>query len=159
MFNNSAKLNKMTFKERLNELLKDKQSFKELYSINKKKFAADRKANKEEAQFIKEQIEILRQQEKKVAEEISKDQGRNIQNLEQYVNAVTKSGKVNKETAVKIVEYIKETNSVVIKDLVSTFKLTKKQANEVVNQLESNGFIGRSKILGTYQVKTFDIFV
>ena len=54
MFNDSAKLNKMTFKERLNELLKDKQSFKELYSINKKKFAADRKANKEEAQFIKE---------------------------------------------------------------------------------------------------------
>ena len=156
MFNDSAKLNKMTFKERLNELLKDKQSFKELYSINKKKFAADRKANKEEAQFIKEQIEILRQQEKKVAEEISKDQGRNIQNLEQYVNAVTKSGKVNKETAVKIVEYIKETNSVVIKDLVSTFKLTKKQANEVVNQLESNGFIGRSKILGTYQVITFE---
>ncbi len=155
MLNDSAKLRKIPVKERVNELLKDIPALKEFYSKNKEKFTSDNKLRKEQAKFIKEEIEVLRNQEREIAKQKKEETGKDVFNLEKTTKEIEAGTKISQKDAVKIIENIREKDNVNIGDMVKTFKINKEQAKQIITILEKNKYIIKTKI-GSYNVASFE---
>lgn len=156
MLNESAKLNKISVKEKVNELIRDVPALKELYSLNKEKFTKDRQERKNQAKLVKEEIELLRAQEREISKQQKERTGKDELNLGKTAKEIQKETKISQQEAVKIIEHVRETNSVNMGDLVKTFKINKEQVKSIITLLENNKFIIKSRVPGSYNVSSFE---
>jgi hypothetical protein len=153
MVNESAKLNKVSHTQKTLEILDSIPLLKELFSKNTKHFRKDKEALKEEAQHIKNEIEIARKQEidaAKTREVLHGEKGLNIKEVIKEIETTTKD--VPKQTAIQIIEHIRQSGTAHWRDIKKTFKLDANKAQEILSILEKHKFVSKEKIGGVRDV-------